>query len=317
MNLDSMRDITAAARREGKRFWEIVLETDMANRGVSRGDSLAKMAQAWHVMREASEVYTGERRSLSGLAGGQGKLMHDYAAQNPVGGEFMAQVIAEALSMGESNACMRRVVAAPTAGACGVLPAVLIPLYWRENLPEETMLEALFTASGIGAVIAYRACISGASGGCQAEIGSASAMAAGALVYLRGGTEEQLCHAVAMALKNLMGLVCDPVAGLVEVPCVKRNVIGAVNAIAAADMALAGIESRIPVDEVIDAMGEVGRRLPVEFRETALGGLAATPTGKAVKKQLHGDKKKQRTLTIKDSRWKLEKAGEPPEEEQG
>ncbi len=126
-----------------------------------------------------------------------------------------------------------------------------------------------------------------------------------------------MCHAVAMALKNLMGLVCDPVAGLVEVPCVKRNVIGAVNAIAAADMALAGIESRIPVDEVIDAMGEVGRRLPVEFRETALGGLAATPTGKAVKKQLHGDKKKQRTLTIKDSRWKLEKAGEPPEEEQG
>ena len=307
MNLDSMRDITTAARREGKRFWEIVLETDMDNRGVSRGDSLAKMAQAWHVMREASEVYTGERRSLSGLAGGQGKLMHDYAAQNPVGGEFMAQVIAEALSMGESNACMRRVVAAPTAGACGVLPAVLIPLYWRENLPEETMLEALFTASGIGAVIAYRACISGASGGCQAEIGSASAMAAGALVYLRGGTEEQLCHAVAMALKNLMGLVCDPVAGLVEVPCVKRNVIGAVNAIAAADMALAGIESRIPVDEVIDAMGEVGRRLPVELRETALGGLAATPTGRAVKAGMTNGRKKQRTLTIKDARWKLEK----------
>ena len=307
MNLDSMRDITAAARREGKRFWEIVLETDMANRGVSRGDSLAKMAQAWHVMREASEVYTGERRSLSGLAGGQGKLMHDYAAQNPVGGEFMAQVIAEALSMGESNACMRRVVAAPTAGASGVLPAVLIPLYWRENLPEEKVLEALFTASGIGAVIAYRACISGASGGCQAEIGSASAMAAGALVYLRGGTEEQLCHAVAMALKNLMGLVCDPVAGLVEVPCIKRNVIGAVNAIAAADMALAGIESRIPVDEVIDAMGEVGRRLPVELRETALGGLAATPTGRAVKAGMTNGRKKQRTLTIKDARWKLEK----------
>ena len=317
MNLDSMQEIVAAAKREGKPFWEIILETDMKNRGVSRGNSLDKMAQAWHVMREASQVYTGERRSLSGLAGGQGKQMHDYASTTPIGGEFMAQVIAEALSMGESNACMRRVVAAPTAGACGVMPAVLIPLYWRENIPEEKMLEAMFTASGIGAVIAYRACISGAAGGCQAEIGSASAMAAGALVYLRGGTEEQLCHAVAMALKNLMGLVCDPVAGLVEVPCIKRNVIGAVNAIAAADMALAGIESRIPVDEVIDAMGEVGRRLPVEFRETALGGLAATPTGKAVKKQLHGDKKKQRTLTIKDSRWKLEKAGEPPEEEQG
>ena len=307
MNLDSMQEIVAAAKREGKPFWEIILETDMKNRGVSRGNSLDKMAQAWHVMREASQVYTGERRSLSGLAGGQGKQMHDYASTTPIGGEFMAQVIAEALSMGESNACMRRVVAAPTAGACGVMPAVLIPLYWRENIPEEKMLEAMFTASGIGAVIAYRACISGAAGGCQAEIGSASAMAAGALVYLRGGTEEQLCHAVATALKNLMGLVCDPVAGLVEVPCIKRNVIGAVNAIAAADMALAGIESRIPVDEVIDAMGEVGRRLPVELRETALGGLAATPTGRAVKAGMSSSKKKQRTLTIKDARWKLEK----------
>lgn len=311
MNLDSMQEIVAAAKREGKPFWEIILETDMKNRGVSRGNSLDKMAQAWHVMREASQVYTGERRSLSGLAGGQGKQMHEYASDaNPIGGEFMAQVIAEALSMGESNACMRRVVAAPTAGACGVMPAVLIPLYWRENIPEEKMLEAMFTASGIGAVIAYRACISGAAGGCQAEIGSASAMAAGALVYLRGGTEEQICHAVAMALKNLMGLVCDPVAGLVEVPCIKRNVIGAVNAIAAADMALAGIESRIPVDEVIDAMGEVGRRLPVELRETALGGLAATPTGRAVKARMTSGKKK-RTLTIKDARWKLEKEQEP------
>ena len=142
-------------------------------------------------------------------------------------------------------------------------------------------------ASGIGAVIAYKACIAGASGGCQAEIGTASAMAAGALVALRDGTGQQIGHAVAMALKNLMGLVCDPVAGLVEVPCVKRNVIGAVNAISAADMALAGIESRIPVDEVIDAMGEVGRRMPVEFRETALGGRAATPTGRRVKQQMH------------------------------
>ncbi len=309
MNLDSMKDTLSAARQEGKRFWEIVLEADMKNRGVSRTDSLNKMAAVWHAMREASHVYTGERRSVSGLVGGQGKLMREYAAEKtPIGGDFTAQVIAEALSMGESNACMRRIVAAPTAGACGVLPAVLIPLYWQDNLTEDRMLEALFTASGIGAVIAYRACISGAAGGCQAEIGSASAMAAGALVYLRKGTDEQMGHAVAMALKNLLGLVCDPVAGLVEVPCVKRNVIGAVNAIAAADMALAGIESRIPVDEVIDAMGEVGRRLPVEFRETALGGLAATPTGKAVKKQLHGDRKK-RTLTIKDARWKLDKSG--------
>ena len=312
MNLDSIQDITAAAKREGKKFWEIVLETDMANRGVSRGQSLDKRAQAWHVMREASEVYTGERRSLSGMAGGQGKLMHEYAAKTPIGGEFMAQVIAEALSMGESNACMRRVVAAPTAGACGVMPAVLIPLYWRENLSEEKILEAMFTASGIGAVIAFRASISGAAGGCQAEVGSASAMAAGALVHLKGGNADQIGHAVAMALKNLMGLVCDPVAGLVEVPCIKRNVIGAVNAIAAADMALAGIESRIPVDEVIDAMDEVGRRLPMELKETALGGLANTPTGRRIKLRMAGSKKKQRILTIKDARWKLTK---PPAKE--
>ena len=181
-------------------------------------------------------------------------------------------------------------VAAPTAGACGVLPAVLLPMCKYEELSQHRILEALYVASGIGAVIAYKACIAGASGGCQAEIGTASAMAAGALVALRDGTGQQIGHAVAMALKNLMGLVCDPVAGLVEGPCVKRNVIGAVNAISAADMALAGIESRIPVDEVIDAMGEVGRRMPVEFRETALGGLAATPTGRRVKQQMHPER---------------------------
>ena len=188
--------------------------------------------------------------------------------------------------MAESNACMRRIVAAPTAGACGVLPAVLLPLCKYEELSQHQLLEALYVASGIGAVIAYRACIAGASGGCQAEIGTASAMAAGALVALRGGDGQQIGHAVAMALKNLMGLICDPVAGLVEVPCVKRNVIGAVNAVSVADMAMAGITSQIPVDEVIDAMGEVGRRMPVEFRETALGGLAATPTGLNIQEKM-------------------------------
>ena len=151
---------------------------------------------------------------------------------------------------------------------------------------EEEIIKALYVASGIGAVISFRACIAGAAGGCQAEIGSASAMAAGALVALRGGDARQIGHAVAMTLKNLMGLICDPVAGLGEVPCVKRNVIGAMNAVSAADMALAGIESRVAVDEVIDAMGDVGRRMPVEFRETALGGLAVTPTGQAVKRRM-------------------------------
>ena len=201
----------------------------------------------------------------------------------------MQEVIATALSVGESNACMRKIVAAPTAGACGVLPAVLVPLYQAGKASEEEILRALYVASGIGAVISFRACIAGAAGGCQAEIGSASAMAAGALVALRGGDGAQIGHAAAMTLKNLMGLVCDPVAGLVEVPCVKRNVVGAMNAVSCAEMALAGIESRIPVDEVIDAMGDVGRRMPVEFRETALGGLAATPAGLRVKGRMKHD----------------------------
>jgi len=287
MALDSMKEIFERSARENIPFWEIVLQYDMEERQVSRQASMAKMLSTWQAIQDAADSYTGTQRSVSGLVGGDGLKMRLYARRGEsVGGEFMDEVIVQAISMAESNACMRRIVAAPTAGSCGVVPAVLLPLCEREHYTQHELLEALYVASGIGAVIAYRASISGAAGGCQAEIGTASAMAAGALVSLRGGTNEQIGHAVAMALKNLMGLVCDPVAGLVEVPCVKRNVIGAVNAISAADMALAGIESRIPVDEVIDAMGEVGRRMPVEFRETALGGLAATPTGKAVKERM-------------------------------
>ena len=287
MALDSMKEIFERSARENIPFWEIVLQYDMEERQVSRQASMAKMLLTWQAIQDAADSYTGTQRSVSGLVGGDGLKMRLYARRGEsIGGEFMDEVIVQAISMAESNACMRRIVASPTAGSCGVVPAVLLPLCEREHYTQHELLEALYVASGIGAVIAYRASISGAAGGCQAEIGTASAMAAGALVSLRGGTNEQIGHAVAMALKNLMGLVCDPVAGLVEVPCVKRNVIGAVNAISAADMALAGIESRIPVDEVIDAMGEVGRRMPVEFRETALGGLAATPTGKAVKERM-------------------------------
>ncbi len=289
MSLDSMSQIFEEMERSGKEFWEVVLASDMEERQVTRAESIAKMLTVWRAMQDAADSYTGTRRSMSGLVGGDGLKMRQYSIRGQaMSGGYVSAVIAEALSMAESNACMRRIVAAPTAGACGVLPAVLLPLCKYEDLTQHQILEALYVASGIGAVIAYRAGISGAAGGCQAEIGTAAAMSAGALVALRKGTKEQIGHAVAMALKNLMGLACDPVAGLVEVPCVKRNVIGAVDAVSAADMALAGIESRIPVDEVIDAMGEVGRRLPVELRETALGGLAATPTGREVKKTLQG-----------------------------
>ena len=282
MSLDSMADILHCMEQEGKEFWEVVLAADMEERQVSRESSLAKMLTTWQAMVDASDSYTGDRRSVSGLVGGDGLKMRQYAIRGKaMSGGYVSEVIAEALSMAESNACMRRIVAAPTAGACGVLPAVLLPLCKYEELNQRQILEALYVASGIGAVIAYRACIAGAAGGCQAEIGTASAMAAGALVALRGGSGQQICHAVAMALKNLLGLVCDPVGGLVEVPCVKRNVIGAMDALSAAQMALAGIESRVPPDQVLDAMAEVGRSLPPSLRETGKGGLAATPFGMA------------------------------------
>ena len=287
MALESMQEIFDAIEKTNRPFWRVVLATDMEEREVTEAASMERMRFTWQAMLDSVESYQGERRSVSGLVGGDGARVRDYAArEKTLSGDYLTEVIATALSVGESNACMCKIVAAPTAGACGVLPAVLVPLYKQGNIEEEDILKALYVASGIGAVIAFRACIAGAAGGCQAEIGSASAMAAGALTALRGGDAEQIGNAVAMALKNLMGLVCDPVAGLVEVPCVKRNVVGAVNAISCADMALAGVTSRIPVDQVIDCMGDVGRRMPVEFRETALGGLAVTPFGQSVKEKM-------------------------------
>ena len=287
MSLDSMKEIFDRMEQEGKPFWEIVLETDMEERQVTRSQSMAKMLLTWQAMADAADNYTGRRRSVSGLVGGDGMKMRQYCFRDEaMSGGYISEVITEALSMAESNACMCRIVAAPTAGACGVMPAVLLPLCKYEKLTQHQILEALYVASGIGAIIAHRACIAGASGGCQAEIGTASAMAAGALVALRGGTGEQIGHAVAMALKNLMGLICDPVAGLVEVPCIKRNVVGAVNAVSCANMALAGVDYAIPCDEVIDAMGRVGSLLSPDLRETGQGGLAATPTGVKIARQL-------------------------------
>lgn len=286
MALDSMQEIFEKMQEGQKPFWKVVQDTDVEERQVSPEASFEKMRMTWKAMLETVDTYRGDLRSLSGLVGGDGQRMAEFAASGKaLAGDYLSQVITLALCTAESNACMRKIVAAPTAGACGVLPAVLIPLY-RQGVPEEEIVQGLYVAAGIGAVIAYRACIAGASGGCQAEIGSASAMAAGTLTAIRSGSAEQIGHATAMALKNLMGLVCDPVAGLVEVPCVKRNVVGAVNAASCADMALAGIESRIPVDQVIDCMGDVGHRMPEEFRETALGGLAATPMGQMVKQQM-------------------------------
>jgi len=277
MALDSMKEIFERSARENIPFWEIVLQYDMEERQVSRQASMAKMLSTWQAIQDAADSYTGTQRSVSGLVGGDGLKMRLYARRGEsIGGEFMDEVIVQA--MAESNACMRRIVAAPTAGSCGVVPAVLLPLCEREHYTQHELLEALYVASGIGAVIAYRASISGAAGGCQAEIGTASAMAAGALVSLRGGTNEQIGHAVAMALKNLMGLVCDPVGGLVEYPCQNRNAAGVANALIAAELSLSGIRQLIPFDQMLEAMYAVGKRLPAELRETALGGCAATPS---------------------------------------
>ena len=286
MAFEALSQILAICQKESIDFAEAVLWEDMKDRLVDREASIRQMTAMWESMCEASDSYDASRKSNSGLVGGAGGVMANYVAKgDTLCGDAMGRVIAQALQMGESNACMKRIVAAPTAGACGVLPAVLIPLF-RED---PNTIRALFVAAGIGQVIATRASIAGASGGCQAEIGSASAMAAGALVYLRGGSCEQILAAVAMSLKNLLGLVCDPVSGLVEVPCVKRNVIGAVNAMSAADMALAGIQSMIPADQVIDAMKEVGDLMDVSLRETGRGGLAATRRGVEIRERLQGE----------------------------
>lgn len=287
MSFRSLEDILKKCQELNKPFWRVILEDDMEERLVSEEESYSKMQYLYTVMKEADATYDGSLKSESKLVGGDGELMGQALKDGKViSGSFIGEVMSKALKMGESNACMKKIVAAPTGGACGVIPAVLLSYEEQFKASNEQMIEAMYVAGGIGQVISSRAFISGAAGGCQAEIGSASAMAAGALVYLNGGDSESITHAVAMSLKNLMGLVCDTVGGLVEVPCVKRNVVGGVNAIASADMAVAGIRSQIPPDEVIDAMREVGESLPKTLRETGMGGLGATPTGQEIMNQL-------------------------------
>ncbi|MDO4454096.1 MAG: L-serine ammonia-lyase, iron-sulfur-dependent, subunit alpha [Eubacteriales bacterium] len=287
MSFRSLSEILEQSQQKKKPFWEIVVEDDMTMRQVSKESSFAKMNTMYQAMREADLSYDASLRSASGLVGGDGQKILEASENKALFcGDFLCRVMARAIKMGESNACMRRIVAAPTAGSCGVLPAVLLTCEEERNIPNKTMLESLFVAAGIGEVIAARAFISGAEGGCQAEIGSASAMAAGAVAYLNGGDNEEIVHASALALKNLLGLACDPIAGLVEVPCVKRNVIGAVNAVTSADLAIAGVRSAVPADEVIDAMRDIGIQMPCSLRETGEGGLAATPTGLKITQDL-------------------------------
>lgn len=276
----SLEELCKLERESGKPFWKIVQEDDCREQGITEEESFAQMCGMYEAMRYADEHYDEKLKSASGLVGTEGKKMMDARlAGNLLCGNLIGKVMEKALKTGESNACMKRIVAAPTAGSCGVVPAVFLSVQEERGYTEEQMVEALYVAAGIGGVIANRAFLAGAAGGCQAEIGSASAMAAGGAAYLLGGGACEIANAAALALKNLLGLACDPVAGLVEVPCVKRNVVGAVNAMTSADMTMAGIFSKIPPDEVIDAMRSIGRNMPEDIRETGKGGLAGTPTG--------------------------------------
>lgn len=280
----SVNAMLNVSRQNNQPLWDVILQSDLLESGLTRPQSLAEMHHLWQVMVQTSDNYCGADRSASGFAGGDAAKVAEAEARGQLlTGGYLAQVMAEALKTAECNACMKRIVAAPTAGSCGVLPAVLLPLWRSGNYNEEAICRALYVSAGFGQVVAARATLAGAEGGCQAEVGAASAMAAAALVELRGGTAEQCAEAFAMALTNLEGLVCDPVAGLVEIPCIKRNVIGAMNAVSCADMALAGVVGHIPADEVIDAMAEVGAAMSNDLRETGIGGLAGTPTGKAIR----------------------------------
>ena len=285
MAIESLQALVTAS--ENRDICDVIIESDCVDRGVTQAESLEKMRGLYAAIRRAQHGYDPKLRSASGMVGGDGEKMRAYVQRGKtICGDYIGGVIAQALEMGESNACMKCIVAAPTAGSCGVLPAVLLPYQQREGLSDEAMVRAMYVAGAIGQVVAAKASIAGAAGGCQAEIGTASAMGAAALCYLGGGSAQAVCHAAAIAIKSMLGLVCDPIAGLVEVPCVKRNAAGAMIAMSSADMALAGIRSAVPPDEVILAMREVGDKMDVSLKETGVGGVAGTPFGQKIAEKM-------------------------------
>ncbi|MEH7304521.1 L-serine ammonia-lyase, iron-sulfur-dependent, subunit alpha [Neobacillus drentensis] len=288
MKIQSMKELIEACEREQKTIGEIMLMMEIEKSGRDQETIISMMEERLIKMKEAVDSGIKDASTApSGISGGDAVKMYDYVLQGKsLSGNYVSNAMSFSLATSESNARMGVIVATPTAGAAGILPGVLFSLHKNDGTPYKDLVMGLFTASMLGFVIANRSFISGAAGGCQAEVGSATAMAAGTIVELKGGTPQQAVNATAIAMKSLLGLVCDPVAGLVEVPCIKRNVIGTSIAFSAADMSLAGIESRIPCDEVIEAMYRIGKDMPRTLRETALGGLAITETGKQVKERL-------------------------------
>lgn len=289
-NYSSLASIINAAEENGCRVSDMVLSQQAQQMEQSEEEVYKRMEETYRVMAECIEPGCDPKlRSTSGLTGGSAYKMREAVNHgNSLTGSVIAGALYRALAVSELNASMGRIVAAPTAGSCGILPAAVLTMQAERKLPERECVMALFTASAVGMVIAENACIAGAQGGCQAECGSAAAMAAAAITELAGGTPQMISNAVAIALKNILGLVCDPVAGLVEIPCIKRNASGVAGAFVAAEMALAGIESAIPADEVIWAMKKVGDAMHASLKETAEGGLAATPTGLKLHEKVFG-----------------------------
>lgn len=288
----SIAELLEICQTQNKKISQVMLEQEVEVSGRSREEVWSQMEMAYEVMEKAvHRGITEDVRSHSGLTGGDGKKLQEYISKgNMLSGETILDAVSKAMATNEVNAAMGTICATPTAGAAGIVPGCLFSVMNKLNATKEQQIEFLFTSGAVGYVIANNAFIAGATGGCQAETGSAAAMAAAAIVEMAGGTPEQSAHALSIALQNMLGLVCDPVAGLVEVPCVKRNAIGASIAMVAADMALAGITFIIPADEVIDAMYRIGKVMPTTLKETALGGLAATPTGKALEAKVFGVK---------------------------
>lgn len=286
-------ELLQQCKDENKLISEIVIEKEIKKEKTTYSKLMEKMKETLNVMKtSASSALSSTITSVSGLTGGDAKKVEDYKnSGRSLTGDLIISSMARSLSTSEVNASMGRIIAAPTAGASGILPASLLAARDKLKSTDEDMIFGLFTAAGIGEIIAKNASISGAEGGCQAECGVAAAMGAAAIVEMYGGSPEQSLHAASFALINIMGLVCDPVAGLVEYPCALRNASGVVNALASADLALAGVESLVPFDEVVDAMSEVGKSMPESLRETALGGLAATPTGQCINRRLNIDKR--------------------------
>ncbi|MCC5911561.1 MAG: L-serine ammonia-lyase, iron-sulfur-dependent, subunit alpha [Clostridiaceae bacterium] len=297
MNFSKGHELLDLCKEHNKKIYEIMIEREKIISGTTEEEIKAAMRESLEIMKASvNKGLTENIKSVSGLIGGAAKKLEDRRekVRQPVCGSIMSKAISRSMAVLEVNAAMGKIVAAPTAGSSGIIPGTLITLAEEFNIDDERLIEGLITASAVGMIISKNATVAGAEGGCQAETGSAAAMAAAVTVELMGGSPEASLHAAAMCIKNILGLVCDPIAGLVESPCENRNALGAANALISAEIALAGVTSLIPFDEVVDTMYKVGRSLPMELRETALGGLADTPTGRRLKEEIFGNKKESR-----------------------